>query len=292
MPFTAHVVQVLIASPGDVAAERQALREAIWAWNDEHAAAYRVVLLPVSWETHSRPELGDHPQHLIDRQVAEQADVLIGVFWTRLGTPTPDAASGTVHEVQSFRDAAKDVQLYFSTMPAAMDTVDLDQLKAVREFREQAKDWGLLGQYDNVPSLIDQVRRALLGLVRNRFGLEAPEVPTEAGAGRPRVTAALDVRREQSGMSKQGKTQYTSRYKLVVTNEGGSTARNVRMAWVKDAAGPPIHGGDKPIDYLARGSSVPFPLLVSYGQAGMCTLELTWEDEGGGSYSERQTVRV
>jgi hypothetical protein len=129
-------VQVLVASPGDVAEERAALRQAMWEWNDEHAAALGVVLLPVGWETHSRPELGDHPQHLIDRQIAEGADVLIGVFWTRLGTPTPEADSGTVHEIESFADAGKPVLLYFSDRPAVPTSVDLDQLGAVQKFRK------------------------------------------------------------------------------------------------------------------------------------------------------------
>lgn len=36
MPFAAHVVHVLIASPSDVSKRRSPLREAIWGWNDEH----------------------------------------------------------------------------------------------------------------------------------------------------------------------------------------------------------------------------------------------------------------
>ncbi|MGY1616710.1 hypothetical protein ACI797_08185 [Geodermatophilus sp. SYSU D00691] len=221
---------MLIASPGDVAAERQALREAIWAWNDEHAAAYRVVLLPVGWETHSRPELGDHPQHLIDRQVAEQADVLLGVFWTRLGTPTPDAASGTVHEVEGFRAAGKPVLLYFSGMPAVPSSMDLDQLQAVRDFRKKAESWGLLGRYETIPSLVDQARRALLGLVRDRFGLQTPEAPATPAAGQPRVVASAAEEREQSGVDTKGKFSYRTRHYLVLTNDGGSTARAVTVA--------------------------------------------------------------
>jgi hypothetical protein len=289
MPFTAHVVQVLIASPGDVAAERKALREAIWAWNDEHAAAYGVVLLPVGWETHSRPELGDHPQHLIDRQLAERADVLIGVFWTRLGTATPEAASGTVHEVESFRAAGKDVQLYFSTVPAALDTVDLDQLKAVRDFRKQAEGWGLLGQYDDIPSLVDQTRRALLKLVREHFNLPPAVLPTGAGAGRPRVLASVEREREQTGIDKQGKFKHTTRHWLKLANEGGSTARAVTVAWADE--GPLIHDGDKPIDYLVHGSPIRLPVLA-FGTTSPRTLHLTWQDEGGESYEDHQTLRV
>jgi hypothetical protein len=34
----------------------------------------------------------------------ESGDILMGVFWTRLGTPTGKAPSGTVEEIEHFRD--------------------------------------------------------------------------------------------------------------------------------------------------------------------------------------------
>ena len=94
MPFAANVVSVLVASPSDVQVERDALRTAIWDFNDEHASALQVVLLPVLWETHARPELGTAPQTLLDQQIVDGADVVIGVFWTRAGSKLPDGTFG------------------------------------------------------------------------------------------------------------------------------------------------------------------------------------------------------
>ncbi|MGY1855470.1 hypothetical protein [Modestobacter sp. SYSU DS0290] len=292
MPFPAHVVQVLVASPGDVAEERAALRRAMWEWNDEHAAALGVVLLPVGWETHSRPELGDHPQHLIDRQLAESADVLIGVFWTRLGTRTPDAASGTVHEIESFAEAGKPVLLYFSDRPAVPTSVDLDQLAAVQAFRQTAEGWGLIGRFDDVDSLVRQARTALLRLVRDRFDLPTAIAPTGAGSGRPRVMASIATEREQKSVDAKGQYKYTTRRFLVLTNAGDATARSVTVSWVEGQEGPRIYGAEEPIDYLARGTDVRFSLLTSYGDSGSGTLHLTWQDEDGREYEERQTVRM
>jgi hypothetical protein len=291
MPFPAHVVQVLVASPGDVAEERAALRQAMWEWNDEHAAALGVVLLPVGWETHSRPELGDHPQHLIDRQLAESADVLIGVFWTRLGTPTPDAASGTVHEIESFAEAGKPVLLYFSYRPAVPTSMDLDQLGAVQEFRKTAEGWGLIGRFDDVDSLVRQARTALLRLVRDRFNLPTAVAPTGTDQGRPRVVATTAAEREQKSVDGKGQYKYTTRNYLVLTNSGEGTARAVTISWVEGQAGPQILDAYKPIDHLPRDANVRFPLFA-FGSSGMGTLHLTWQDEDGREYEERQTVRV
>ena len=99
MVYKANVLQVMIASPGDVTEERNAAREEIIGWNYIGSYEKKLVILPVGWETHSSPELGDRPQAIINKQVLDDCDILIGIFWTRLGTPTDLAASGTVEEI-------------------------------------------------------------------------------------------------------------------------------------------------------------------------------------------------
>jgi hypothetical protein len=46
MSFKAQVYRVLIASPSDLAEERQAATDAINEWNSQHAAAESTILLP------------------------------------------------------------------------------------------------------------------------------------------------------------------------------------------------------------------------------------------------------
>ena len=72
MSYPATVFSVMIASPGDVGAERAIVREVIAEWNAVHAKTRSTVLLPVGWETHSVPEMGAHPQEIINRQVLAQ----------------------------------------------------------------------------------------------------------------------------------------------------------------------------------------------------------------------------
>lgn len=62
---------------------------------------------------HSYPESGDRPQALLNRQIVAREDFLIGIFGTRLGTPTGVAESGTIEEIKEFRKAVKYVALYF-----------------------------------------------------------------------------------------------------------------------------------------------------------------------------------
>lgn len=54
----------------------------------------------IRWETHVRPVIGTDAQDVINRQIGVP-DVFIGIFWKRLGTPTPRAPSGTAEEQDS-----------------------------------------------------------------------------------------------------------------------------------------------------------------------------------------------
>jgi hypothetical protein len=88
MPYLARVLNVMIASPSDVIHERMAIRDIVSEWNTIHAHDRKTVLMPTGWETHSVPEMGDRPQAIINKQLLKDADLLIAVFWTRIGSPT------------------------------------------------------------------------------------------------------------------------------------------------------------------------------------------------------------
>ena len=69
MPYQATTFNVMIASPSDVAAERAAVRQTLADWNVIHSESRRIVLLPIGWETHSSPQMGQHPQKIASPDV-------------------------------------------------------------------------------------------------------------------------------------------------------------------------------------------------------------------------------
>lgn len=148
MSYNAKVFNVMIASPNDVACERAIVREVVYEWNAIHSKSRSIVLLPISWESHSSPEMGSNPQNIIDNYVLDKCDILVGVFWTRLGTPTNEYDSGTVQEIEKHILSEKPVMLYFSSQPVAMDNVDFEQIKQLKEFKESCKNRGLYAEYD------------------------------------------------------------------------------------------------------------------------------------------------
>lgn len=82
----------MIASPGDVASERTIIRDVIYEWNAVHSESRDIVLMPIGWESHSSPEMGSSAQEIINKQVLDKCDFLVGVFWTRIGTATSEYA--------------------------------------------------------------------------------------------------------------------------------------------------------------------------------------------------------
>jgi hypothetical protein len=142
--------KVLIASPGDVESERSVIREVISRWNSAHSESKKVVLMPIGWETHSSPEMGDHPQSILNRQIANSCDLLIGVFWTRIGTATDNYASGSVEEIERHMKAGRPTMLFFSNAPVEYGSVDPSQYEKLMAFKASCRDRGVYDQYSDL----------------------------------------------------------------------------------------------------------------------------------------------
>ncbi|TBD65707.1 hypothetical protein ELH22_21445 [Rhizobium ruizarguesonis] len=166
MSFPATVFNVLIASPSDVPKERMAIAESLHSWNALNSKDTGKVLLPVMWESHSAPTMGDRPQGIINEQLVRGCDMLIGAFWTRLGSPTGRAASGTVEEINWFMKQKKPVMLYFSREKVDPDSLDTDQWQELRKFRDSLKAKGLLEQYADVNDLTQKLTRQITIMMR------------------------------------------------------------------------------------------------------------------------------
>ena len=167
MAYSATIVPVMIASPGDVSAERDIVREVIHDWNDVNAASAGVMLSPRGWDTHASPELGTRAQDLINTRVLRDCDLLIGVFWTRLGTPTGKADSGTVEEVEEHIAAGKPAMIYFSSKPVAPESIDAEQYRKVKDFRDRCRSRGLIESFDSENEFRQKLSKQLAICIAN-----------------------------------------------------------------------------------------------------------------------------
>lgn len=197
MSYDATVVKAFIASPSDVADERNVIRHVIHEWNSVNSEHRKLVVMPIGWETHSSPAMGASAQSILNAQLLSGCDLLIAVFWTRLGTPTGKAESGTVEEIREHMQAGKPAMIYFSSAPVRLESVEDEQYRALRTFRDELKTSGLLETYESVDEFRAKFARQLAQTIIREFdaaheGSVEPNLSVTASA--PEVSLSNDAR--------------------------------------------------------------------------------------------------
>jgi tetratricopeptide (TPR) repeat protein len=198
----ARVVRVVAVSPGDVQAERDRLKAVIDELNHGVARDRGCRLSLWRWETDAHPGLHvEGPQGVIDDAMCiEDADVVVGIFWKRFGTPTLDASSGTEHELRHAFSAwtkrgRPQVMVYFCDrgyMPR--DTAEAAQLQQVLSFREALPTEQLWWRYVTVADFERAVRKHLTDFVLDlqpALAMAGPAAPAAAAGWRVRFRLPL-----------------------------------------------------------------------------------------------------
>lgn len=177
-------IRVVVASPGDVAAERNRLAAVIEELNAEFEGAGCILRL-YRWETDAFP--GFHasgPQGQVDQALnIENCDILIGIFWKRFGTAVPDAASGTEHEFKIAYERWKAsggvrprIMLYFRNEPFfPRSSEENEQMGRVLAFRKMHEQEALFCEFGGEIDFERAVRRHLRQSVN---AIVAPPVKT------------------------------------------------------------------------------------------------------------------
>ncbi len=161
MSYISQVYNVMLASPSDVSEERLIAREIILDWNNINSPTRNIVLLPIGWEYNSVPTMGNRPQEIINKQVLNNADLLVGIFWTRIGTPTGKAVSGSVEEIEEHINSGKPAMLYFSNKPVLPSSINHEQYEAVKKLKLEYQSNGLTDTFENLEEFRTKFQRHL-----------------------------------------------------------------------------------------------------------------------------------
>lgn len=142
-------IRIFIASPGDVAEERDLASLVVGELNRIFGNPFGVDLDAIRCETHAWPDVGDDAQDVINKQIGE-FDILVGIMWRRFGSPTKRAKSGTGEEFERAYSLFKKhgrpkVMFYFRITPFyTTDLKELTQFRKVVEFRKALERLGVL----------------------------------------------------------------------------------------------------------------------------------------------------
>lgn len=197
------VVRVVIASPGDLHALRDRIHTLFGTWNNRHTGVH---LTAIMWESASVPAMGDHPQSILNEQLLKESDLLVGIFWTKLGTPTNRAGSGTIEEIQEFirTKGPRRVMIYFcrKSIDQSLDQINAAEIARLQDFKKDMSQQGLYAEFGEIPEFELALYQHLDAKVPQLIAGELPEPslaqlsPTIAGPTQqgidPRLQKPLD----------------------------------------------------------------------------------------------------
>jgi hypothetical protein len=295
MAFEARVLSVLIASPSDTREARDVVEQAILSWNRDRTKTTKVNLLPQRWEVDAVPEMGGDPQSIVNRQLVDDADIVIALFHTRLGLPTTRATSGTVEEIERSQKNGARVHVFFSEMPLPYNH-DPKQFEAVRAYRTELSSQGLLGTYVSVDDLTAKARACLDHDVESLTATAASgetRVPLGGGEPKPRAVLRTEFKYEREpDVDSRGKMRMkTRRERFEVQNIGDGAAENVRLTFepIGDGEVPFIDPSEPEAERIPERAHVSFLAARSMGTASQVRVTYRWTEDGW-PFTDSQTV--
>jgi hypothetical protein len=168
MKTNLSLVKLALCGPGDVAKEITIAREVVTEWNLQHGESRGFWVKHQHWTTDSHPDMSERGQAVINRQMVDDSDVIVAVFWSRFGTTTGAAASGTEEEIRRGIKLSRNVMVYFSELEPLPANADKNQLDKLWAFRRELQTKGLCWKF----SSRDQFKREFarhLSLTLNEF---------------------------------------------------------------------------------------------------------------------------
>jgi hypothetical protein len=189
MPRESVVLQIFVASPSDVSEEREILETVVLQLNSIWSNSLGLTFELIKWETHTHPTFGKDPQDAINTQIDLEYDVFIGIFWGRLGTPTPRALSGTIEEFEraystfAMNGKSPEIMLYFKDAPISPSKIDPKQLQGVNSFKRSLTEKGGLFWVFEDQAGFESSLRAHLSAIAQKFAAQRNErmlIPTQS----------------------------------------------------------------------------------------------------------------
>lgn len=218
MPRNTAVFQVFVASPSDVADERRLLEGVISELNKIWSRSLDITFELLKWETDVHPSFSTDPQAAINEQIGLKYDVFIGIFWGRIGTPTPRGASGTMEEFDRAysrfisNKTSPEIMIYFKDAGISPSKTDTEQLQKVNEFRKSlAVKGGLYSMFEDQVGFESSLRSHLSALAQ-KFSAQQSSVVAKIPSGGEQPTQETQLLSEEE--DDYGILDYTEIYTL------------------------------------------------------------------------------
>lgn len=178
MPVAKTLFTVLLSSPSDVESERKIVSNIIDEINEIHKNS-RFGMILKTWDKDVSPSIiMETGQNLVDLEFNyEQADLLIGVFYKKLGTPVLDSESGTVHEIKNaissyIKKASPDIKLYFKRVNVLLSDASQKEIEQYNKLINKKNEYmkiGIVQEFNNTREFENKCRKHLFKFFNDKI---------------------------------------------------------------------------------------------------------------------------
>lgn len=282
--------RLLISAPGDIpTSDIETVMTVVARWNVMYGEQFGAVIVPMHWSTHSAAEHGVRPQAALNDQLVDAADVVLALFWHRLGSPTGSADSGTLEEI----DRAHSRGAYVGVLRCGRDVpqkdLDVAQVQRLDDYMSGARSRSLILEYGD-PNVLAQHVEAVLNRAVSQVQTRAAAIAAAPAGAEiwPRVDASERVKTDS-----KGRVKTDTRWRLVLANTGSEVARHVRHRLEPESHEDqlPLQMDDeRELEALAPGGEASYSLALHMGVAPQVRCVVDWEDSTG-EHTNAATLR-
>lgn len=140
------LIRLFISCPSDIVDEIESIKSIIEETNKLSGKQNSFRLEFINWKQDTFTDVGIDGQDVINRQVEDNYDILVGIIWQKLGTPTLRDISGTVEEINNaIRNINKNQLVYFKTKtPDNLNDINIEELQRIKKYKEDLQKLGVL----------------------------------------------------------------------------------------------------------------------------------------------------
>ena len=142
-----RIIKIALCGPSDVRKELDVAGKVVTEWNIQHGDALGTMIKVQHWITDSAPDMSERGQAIINKQMIDESEIVIAIFWSRFGTPTGHAQSGTEEEVRRAMARGVRIMLYFSEIESIRTLPDPAQFGKLQVFKSEMIATGLAGSF-------------------------------------------------------------------------------------------------------------------------------------------------
>lgn len=165
------LVRLFVSHPSDVKEEVKIIGKVCDDFNKTSGKEVGCLIEVLNWEEDIYSDSGREPQDVVESQM--KYDVLVGIIWEKLGTPTSKSESGTASEIEAaIRDPEKIASVYFNVSPnSSLSDLNIEELQRIRKFKGKLQELGeLYHEYKSIDEFESNFKFHLFNLVRENFG--------------------------------------------------------------------------------------------------------------------------